>query len=256
MQNLYREYRDRASFLTVYVKEAHPLDEWQMDSNEEQGVCYAQPVTFDDRVRIARDFVERCEYDIPLAIDRIDNSANEIYAGWPERLYVIDADGRIAYKGETGPFGYHPEEVAAWLMMRFPPRARAPIAVSAERIEVDPIAVTALEYQGSREPWRLAIDRSARVTLGRGKDERAFTLSPERVRAVRVALRELDFFGWDEACGEPRVGGRTRSVFVSLGDAEKIVHVYDAEDSGGRDRSRTMEAFDRLWTVLRAIDGG
>lgn len=26
----------------------------------------------------------------------------------------------IRYKGETGPFGFHPEEVAAWLAKRFP----------------------------------------------------------------------------------------------------------------------------------------
>jgi hypothetical protein len=45
----------------------------------------------------------------------MDNAADELYAGWPERLYVIGADGRIAYKGKTGPFGYHPEEVEAWL---------------------------------------------------------------------------------------------------------------------------------------------
>jgi peroxiredoxin len=50
-----------------------------------------------------------------MLVDRMENAADEIYAGWPERLYVIDASGKIAYKGETGPFGYHPEEVEAWL---------------------------------------------------------------------------------------------------------------------------------------------
>ena len=38
-------YADRAVFRTVYIKEAHPEDEWQMKSNEEQGVCYRQPRT-------------------------------------------------------------------------------------------------------------------------------------------------------------------------------------------------------------------
>ena len=45
--------------------------------------------------------------------------ANEVYAGWPERFYIIDTDGSIAYKGEPGPFGYHPEEVEEWLKKRF-----------------------------------------------------------------------------------------------------------------------------------------
>ena len=50
-----------------------------------------------------------------MLVDRMENAADEEYAGWPERLYVIDEKGTIAYKGETGPFGYHPEEVEAWL---------------------------------------------------------------------------------------------------------------------------------------------
>jgi hypothetical protein len=47
------------------------------------------------------------------------NPADGIYAGWPERLYIVDEHGIIAYKGKTGPFGYHPEEVEAWLAKRF-----------------------------------------------------------------------------------------------------------------------------------------
>lgn len=103
------------SFLTVYIKEAHPLDEWQMDSNEKDNVCYPQPKSTADRVRIANDFVKRFHYEIPIAVDPIDNLANAAYAGWPERLYVLDEQGVIVYKGKPGPFGYHPEEVADWL---------------------------------------------------------------------------------------------------------------------------------------------
>ncbi|PYU74098.1 MAG: hypothetical protein DMG49_05195 [Acidobacteria bacterium] len=29
---IYDDYKDRADFLTVYVREAHPTDEWQMKS--------------------------------------------------------------------------------------------------------------------------------------------------------------------------------------------------------------------------------
>ena len=114
-------YRDRASFRTVYIKEAHAEDEWQMDDNVEDDVCYAQPRTFDDRMRIARDFVNRFDYQMPLLVDGIDDAAKTIYAGWPERLYVIESDGRIAYKGEPGPFGFHPEEVDEWLAAHPPP---------------------------------------------------------------------------------------------------------------------------------------
>jgi hypothetical protein len=105
----------RVDFLTVYIKEAHPTDEWQMDANETEGICYPQPRSIADRVRIARDFVKRTGYDIPIVVDEMTNAADDAYAAWPERLYVIGADGRVAYTGATGPFGFHPEEVEAWL---------------------------------------------------------------------------------------------------------------------------------------------
>ena len=48
---------------------------------------------------------------------------------WPERFYILDEAGTIVYKGEPGPFGYHPEEVEAWLGKRFPDvKAPAPPA--------------------------------------------------------------------------------------------------------------------------------
>ncbi len=119
MDSIYRKYRDRADFLTVYIREAHPTDEWQMTANEREDVCYAQPRTLAQRVAIANDFVKRFGYPLPLAVDPMENPADRIYAGWPERFYIVDEAGAIAYKGKTGPFGYHPEEVEAWLAKRF-----------------------------------------------------------------------------------------------------------------------------------------
>lgn len=123
---MYRDYGDRAEFLTVYIKEAHPEDEWQMDSNEKENVCYPQPKNLADRVAIATDFVKRFHYEVPLAVDDMANAANEAYAGWPERFYVIDENGKVAFKGKPGPFGFHPEEVESWLARRFPEGSSAP----------------------------------------------------------------------------------------------------------------------------------
>ena len=69
---------------------------------------------------IANDFVKRFQYTIPLLVDPIQNSANAAYSAWPERFYIIDETGKIAYKGGPGPFEYKPEEVVQWLSKRFP----------------------------------------------------------------------------------------------------------------------------------------
>ena len=115
---IYKDYKDHADFLTVYVREAHPTDEWQMKSNVKEDVCYAQPKTLEQRVAIANDFVKRFNYPTQFGIDDMSNAANDAYAAWPERIYIIE-QGRIAYRGGMGPFNYHPEEARSWLAARY-----------------------------------------------------------------------------------------------------------------------------------------
>jgi peroxiredoxin len=112
---IYEEYRDRAEFLQVYIREAHPQDEWQMASNRRDKVVYTQPQTLAQRIAIANDYIQRLHVSLPFAIDDMNNSANLLYAAWPERIYIIDDNGQIVYRGALGPFGYHPEEARAWL---------------------------------------------------------------------------------------------------------------------------------------------
>jgi hypothetical protein len=115
---IYNDYKEHADFLTVYVREAHPTDEWQMKSNVKEDVCYAQPKNLAQRVAIANDFIERYKYPISFGIDDINNAAEGAYSAWPERLYIVE-NGRIAYRGGMGPFHYDPAEVRAWLAGRF-----------------------------------------------------------------------------------------------------------------------------------------
>ena len=116
---IFSDYKDHADFLTVYVREAHPTDEWQMKSNIKDDVCYAQPRNLADRLAIANDFTKRFNYPVPFGVDDMNNAANDAYAAWPERLYIIDENGKIAYRGGMGPFNYVPGEVRAWLASRY-----------------------------------------------------------------------------------------------------------------------------------------
>lgn len=96
-----------------------------MKSNVAEDICYAQPTTFAQRVAIANDFVARFHYPIPIAIDAMNDAADHLYGGWPERIYIIDESGKIAYRGGLGPFNYHPEKARAWLAQRFGPTQQA-----------------------------------------------------------------------------------------------------------------------------------
>jgi hypothetical protein len=116
---LYEDYKDRAEFLQVYIREAHPLDEWQMTANHRDNVVYAQPQTRAQRIAIANDYIKRLHVSLPFAVDDMDNRANLLYGAWPERIYIVDEAGRIVYRGGLGPFGYHPDEAREWLATRF-----------------------------------------------------------------------------------------------------------------------------------------
>lgn len=118
LEELRRQYADRAEFVYVYIKEAHPADEWQMESNVEGDVVYEQPKHFEERLDLARTFVTEMEVETPTLVDDITNTANACYAAWPERIYIIGTDGRIALKGGMGPFHFDPEEIVAFLDRR------------------------------------------------------------------------------------------------------------------------------------------
>jgi iodothyronine deiodinase-like protein len=111
LQEIAKKRADDARFLTIYIKEAHPTDEWQVTSNETEGICYPQPRTVEDRLAIARDFCARFKYDIPILADKMTNDADRAFAAWPERIYIIDRAGTIAFKGKLGPFGFDPEDI-------------------------------------------------------------------------------------------------------------------------------------------------
>jgi iodothyronine deiodinase-like protein len=105
------------------VREAHPTDEWQMDANVKEAVCYPQPHSLKDRLAIANDFTKRFHFELPLVVDPMGNTANNLYSAWPERLYVIEPDRKLSYVGGLGPFNYKPAELRAFLAKRFPASA-------------------------------------------------------------------------------------------------------------------------------------
>ncbi len=110
-------------FLTVYIHEAHPVDgvlperqsgTWLMGSPE-RGLLVEDPLTFEERLALAKTCEGEMKLAFPMAVDRMDDAVNHAYAAWPERLYLVDRDGTVVYKGEKGPMGFHPEELAGVL---------------------------------------------------------------------------------------------------------------------------------------------
>ena len=115
LEEVRAELSDKVELVFIYIKEAHPADEWQMDSNERDGVIFNQPRTNAERMTRAQAFVSEMGIEAPTLVDDIRNTANACYAAFPERLYVIDTQGRIAYKGGMGPFEFDTDELEEFL---------------------------------------------------------------------------------------------------------------------------------------------
>lgn len=110
IEKLYATYKDKAQFYVVYIREAHPTDGWVVPNNKFK---ITDPKTLEERQKAARDFARDLKLTLPILVDTIDDRADNLYGGWPDRVYVVDADGKVALKGGLGPFGFIPSVKAA-----------------------------------------------------------------------------------------------------------------------------------------------
>jgi hypothetical protein len=108
---LHEKYKDKVHFRVVYIREAHPTDGRQAPANVKDNVLVPDPKTLDERQKLAKEFASQFKLSLPVCVDAIDDAVGKAYAGWPDRLYVIDAEGKIAYKGGPGPGGFKPAEI-------------------------------------------------------------------------------------------------------------------------------------------------
>jgi hypothetical protein len=100
---VYRRFGQQAQFLVVYLREAHPTDGWKMPNSQLK----------DPRSQVERDLVAaQCcrvlKFEFPALVDTMDDQTAVTWAAWPERLFVVGKDGRVAYAGQQGPWGFWP----------------------------------------------------------------------------------------------------------------------------------------------------
>jgi hypothetical protein len=95
----------------VYILEAHPSDVWQTGSNLKDKIVFTSPRDSEERSQVAGTCVRKLGIKFPAVIDGFDNPTEKVYTGWPDRIYLIDRQNRVAYKSKPGPFGFKPAEL-------------------------------------------------------------------------------------------------------------------------------------------------
>jgi len=123
LRDLYDKFGDDVQFVSIYIREAHPVDGWwfggrflglaQRLARTRAATDVYDPETIEER----REVAGRCEislaHGIPTLVDDMDDAVNEAYAAWPTRLYLIDIEGRVVYHGGLGPVGFRPTKLGA-----------------------------------------------------------------------------------------------------------------------------------------------
>jgi len=100
-------------FYVVYIREAHALDGRAPLGGSGMPIV-EEPITMAEREKVAAVCMTRLELEpIPALVDGMDNRVNDAYAAAPDRLYLVGRDGKIAYRGGPGPFGFAPDELEA-----------------------------------------------------------------------------------------------------------------------------------------------
>jgi len=74
-----------------------------------------EPTTKEERRGVAGTCIDRMGLSIPCVVDNMENTTERDYRAWPDRMYVVGADGKIAYRGGRGPRGFKPAEAEAAL---------------------------------------------------------------------------------------------------------------------------------------------
>lgn len=88
-----------------------------MASNERAGINFAQPTTFEQRVEVATACQGALKLNMPILVDTLDDEVELAYGAFPDRLYLIDPQGKVAFKSGRGPFGYEPDKLERALIM-------------------------------------------------------------------------------------------------------------------------------------------
>lgn len=87
LNQLYQLYRDQGfEFFTIYVREPHP------------GEHYGPHKSWEQKLKFARDCRKQDGIQTSILVDDLQGTVHRLYGLMPNMIYIIDKNGKIAYK--------------------------------------------------------------------------------------------------------------------------------------------------------------
>ena len=103
---MYVSYKDKAQFFLIYITEAHPE---LLKSASVEGIT-GNPENISQRAILATKCVSELKLSLPVLLDSMEGVAEKAYKGRPDRICIVDIDGKVAYYSDRGPHGFKPKE--------------------------------------------------------------------------------------------------------------------------------------------------
>jgi hypothetical protein len=72
-------------------------------------------VKYEERTDAAAACGRTLDLTMPIAVDSIDNKVGRAYAGWPNRMVVVDTNGNILFASDPSPRGTDAVRLRHWL---------------------------------------------------------------------------------------------------------------------------------------------
>jgi hypothetical protein len=108
IRRAYEAHGRDVQFFFVYIREAHSVDGRAPMPAEDQPLV-EDPKTLEERTAVASACAVDFGFDaFETLVDGVDDKVARAYMAPPVRLYVVGADGKVAYKSGRGPFGMDP----------------------------------------------------------------------------------------------------------------------------------------------------
>jgi hypothetical protein len=112
LHQLWETWQEQITFVVVYIREAHPEEGWVVSPNRDEDILVNDPTTTEERVEVAASCAINLQIRMPVVVDEVDDAIADAYGALPDRLYLIDQDGNVAFQGEPGPWGFNPDALA------------------------------------------------------------------------------------------------------------------------------------------------
>jgi hypothetical protein len=97
-EQVFESRKPDVDFRIVYIRDTHPALGFRAPTNDRRGIPPEQePKSVEDREKWACEDRKKMKCSIPVVMDTFDDKTLKAYDAFPQRVFVLDKDGKVAY---------------------------------------------------------------------------------------------------------------------------------------------------------------